>query len=147
MHLNFSDKCIDLIKRFEGLELEAYPDTGTGGEPWTIGYGHTGPDVFPGLKITELQAEQLLAKDLEKFEKCVNNSVRGNITQGQFDSLISFTYNVGCGALGKSILLRCLNNGDDMSAAQEFTKWVKAGGKTLPGLVKRRTAEMELFLS
>jgi lysozyme len=131
----------------EGCELEAYPDPGTGGDPWTIGFGHTGPEVKPGMRITQEQAEEFLRRDLAKVEKCVNNSVKGVITQNQFDALCSFAYNVGCGAFGKSTLLRYLNDGDDLSAAREFLRWNKAGNKTLPGLVRRRQEEMDLFLA
>lgn len=142
--MKISDVGIDLIKRFEGLRLKKYDD-GIG--IMTIGYGHR---ILPREsydEITESDADALLRKDLQTAENCVNNSVKGNITQSQFDALCSFTFNLGCGALGKSTLLRYVNDGNDMSAAQEFGKWVNGGGKPMPGLVKRRQAEMELFLS
>lgn len=137
---------IDLIKRFEGLELTAYPDPGTGGEPWTIGYGHTG-GVKPGDKVTEAEAEEILRQDLRKFEDCVNAYVAVPITQGQFDALVSFAFNVGCGALKSSTLLRLLNNGDSEAAAQQFIRWNKAAGRVLAGLTRRREAERDLFQS
>lgn len=135
---------IDLIKQFEGLELEAYPDPGTGGEPWTIGYGHTG-GVKPGDTVTEDEAEELLRQDLEKFEDCVNAYVFAPITQNQFDALVSFAFNVGCGALKSSTLLRLLNNGDTEAAAAQFGRWNKAAGRVLAGLTRRRGAERDLF--
>lgn len=135
---------IDLIKQFEGLELTAYPDPGTGGEPWTIGYGHTG-GVKPGDTVTEAEAEELLRQDLEKFEDCVNAYVSVPITQSQFDALVSFAFNVGCGALKSSTLLRLLNNGDTEAAAAQFGRWNKAAGRVLAGLTRRRGAERDLF--
>jgi lysozyme len=141
--MKVSDRGLDLIKRFEGCHLDAYVcPAGV----LTIGYGHTA-NVNEGDSITEDEANYFLKKDLETAEKCVNACVKGNITQGQFDALCSFVFNLGCGSLRKSTLLRQLNEGNDMSAAGEFMRWVYAGGKKLPGLVKRRTAEMELFLS
>jgi lysozyme len=142
--MNISDEGIALIKRFEGCRYETYLDMG--GVP-TIGYGSTGPDVQMGMQIDEAEAERLLRKDLETAEKCVNNCVRVPITQPQFDSLVSFTFNVGCGALGKSTLLKHLNDGQDDLAAREFVRWNKVRGKIIAGLTKRREAERDLFLS
>ena len=132
-----------LIKSFEGLRLEAYRDAV--GIP-TIGYGHTG-GVKLGDVITMDEAESLLQKDLRRFERAVESQINVHLTQSQFDALVSFTYNVGPEALRKSTLRRILNQGDYSGAAEEFLRWVKAGGKTLPGLVKRRNAEMQLFKS
>lgn len=133
----------EIIKQSEGLRLEAYLcPAGV----WTIGYGHTGKDVVEGMKITRGEAEELLEGDLEKFEKDILKMVKVGLTQNQFDALVSFTYNVGGGALKTSTLLKKLNAGDYMGAADEFLKWTKAGGKELPGLVKRRRTERALFL-
>ncbi|MBV8645110.1 MAG: lysozyme [Candidatus Eremiobacteraeota bacterium] len=135
-----------LIKEFEGLELRAYPDPGTGGDPWTIGYGHTGPDVHPGLTWTQAQADAALKRDLERFEKGVNDSISRALNSNQFSALVSFTYNVGIGALRESTLLKLVNAGDFTGAADQFGKWVNGGNGPLPGLVRRRTAERALFL-
>ncbi|AIS17521.1 hypothetical protein LT40_08970 [Pseudomonas rhizosphaerae] len=140
-----SSKGIALIKSAEGLRLKAYPDPGTGGLPWTIGYGSTS-GVTRNMVITEAQAEQMLAEDLVRFERIVERAVRVPVTQGQFDALVSFTYNVGEGNFTKSTLLRKLNAGDTAGAAEQFSRWVHAGGKVLSGLVKRRAAERALFL-
>jgi len=140
-----SPKGIALIKSAEGLRLKAYPDPGTGGLPWTIGYGSTS-GVTRNMVITEAQAEQMLAADLVRFERIVERLVRVPVDQGQFDALVSFTYNVGEGNFTKSTLLRKLNAGDTAGAAEQFSRWVHAGGKVLPGLVKRRAAERGLFL-
>ena len=139
-----SDAGIALIKEFEGCKLTAYPDPATGGDPWTIGIGST-KDVYPGLIITEEQAVDRLRADLEATERCINNSVRGTITQNQFDSLVSLVFNIGCGNFGKSTLLRRLNQGDDDAAAEQFLVWNKAAGKVMAGLTRRREAEQELF--
>jgi len=140
-----SPKGIALIKSAEGLRLKAYPDPGTGGLPWTIGYGSTS-GVTRNMVIAEAQAEQMLASDLVRFERAVERTVRVPLNQGQFDALVSFTYNVGEGNFTKSTLLRKLNAGDTAGAAEQFSRWVHAGGKVLPGLVKRRAAERAMFL-
>lgn len=140
-----SPKGIALIKSAEGLRLKAYPDPGTGGEPWTIGYG-SASGVTRNMVITETQAEQMLAEDLVRFERIVERQVQVPLNQGQFDALVSFTYNVGGGNFTKSTLLRKLNAGDTAGAAEQFSRWVHAGGKVLPGLVTRRAAERALFL-
>lgn len=140
-----SPKGIALIKSAEGLRLKAYPDPGTGGLPWTIGYGSTS-GVTKSMVITEAQAEQMLAADLVRFERAVERLVQVPLNQGQFDALVSFTYNVGEGNFTKSTLLRKLNAGDTAGAADQFLRWVNAGGKVLSGLVKRRAAERAMFL-
>jgi len=140
-----SPKGIALIKSAEGLRLKAYPDPGTGGLPWTIGYGSTA-GVTQNMVITEAQAEQMLAADLVRFERIVERLMRVPLNQGQFDALVSFTYNVGEGNFTKSTLLRKVNAGNTAGAAEQFSRWVNAGGKVLPGLVKRRAAERALFL-
>lgn len=131
-----------LIRQFEGDQLKAYLCPAGA---LTIGVGHTGSDVEPGQTITQAQSDALLAKDLEKFEAAVSRLVRVPLTQNQFDALVSFAFNLGAGALQSSTLLKKLNKGDYQGAGAEFGKWVKAGGKTLTGLVRRRAAEAALF--
>lgn len=142
-----SQKGIDLIKRFEGLELEAYQDIAG---IWTIGYGHTGPDVKPGMKISEREAEDLLKADLKPREQAVERLVKVPLNQNEFDALVSFVYNVGEGAFRKSTARRRLNNGDRIGAAEALTWWNKAtiGGvlTEVAGLTRRRAAEKALFL-
>lgn len=142
-----SERGVNLIKSFEGLRLKAYPDPGTGGAPWTIGYGSTGPNVKKGTVITESVAEGMLRHDLKKFEDVVNKNVHVQLTQGQFDALVSFTYNCGPGNFLKSSLLRDVNAGKFDDAADEFAKWNRAAGRVLPGLTRRRAAEADLFRS
>lgn len=139
-----SDAGIELIKQFEGLELKAYPDPGSGGDPWTIGYGHTGPDVKPGRVITEAEAEELLRADLARFEKAVAKLCPVT-TDNQFAALVSFTFNVGEEALRTSTLRRLHNEGDYDGAAAQFARWNRAAGRVLNGLVKRRAAEAALY--
>jgi len=133
---------LNLIKKYEGLRLKAYQDPV---KIWTIGYGHTGPDVKKGKVITEAEAERLLKQDLRKFEGVVNSKVTKKLTRNQFDALVSFTYNVGPEAFRTSTLLKKLNNGNFPGAAAEFLRWNKAGGNILPGLTKRRKEEQALF--
>lgn len=145
--MNISEAGVALIKSFEGKRLEAYPDPATGGDPWTIGYGST-KDVYPGLVITEEEATERLLDDLTTFEKCVNNACAGiPLTQGMFDALVAFSFNVGCANLKSSTLLRKLRSGDEDGAAQEFLRWNRANGQIMKGLTRRREAERDLFLS
>ena len=136
-----------LIKESEGCVLKAYPDPATGGAPWTLGWGHTGSDVTPGKVITQAEADRLLDEDVDIFERGVNRLVNVDLTQGQFDALVCFAFNLGLGALQQSTLLKLLNAGDYEGAAKQFQRWDKAGGKVMAGLTKRRQAESELFLS
>ena len=140
-----SQKGIDLIKRYEGLVTHSY--FCPAGYP-TIGYGHV-KGVKKGDVVTEAQAENLLKQDLKTFEQglCkMLNAEELNVTQNQFDALISFAFNLGLSALAGSTLWRLFIHGDIQGAANEFTKWIYAGGKPLEGLKRRRQAERELFL-
>lgn len=143
-----SDKGIALIRQFEGCKLTAYHDSvGV----WTIGYGWTQPvdgkPIRAGMTIKQETAERLLKTGLVSYESDVSRMVKVGLTQGQFDALVSFTYNLGARSLSTSTLLRKLNVGDYAGAADEFLRWNKAGGKVLNGLTRRREAERALFLS
>lgn len=143
-----SEKGIALIKQFEGCKLTAYQDSvGV----WTIGYGWTQPvdgkPIRAGMTIKQETAERLLKTGLVSYESDVSRLVKVGLTQGQFDALVSFTYNLGARSLSTSTLLRKLNAGDYAGAADEFLRWNKAGGKVLNGLTRRREAELALFLS
>lgn len=144
--MNASAQCVDLVKHFEGLYLKAYLCPA---KVWTIGYGHTGlkhkdGTVKAGRKITEAEAEALLMQDLNtKYAPDVERLVTVPLAQHEFDALVSFHFNTG--SLGKSTLLKKLNAGDKASAAEEFLRWTRGGGKVLPGLVRRRKAERYLF--
>ncbi|HAV1600026.1 TPA: lysozyme [Enterobacter hormaechei subsp. xiangfangensis] len=143
-----SEKGIALIKEFEGCKLTAYQDSvGV----WTIGYGWTQPvdgkPIRAGMTIKQETAERLLKTGLVSYESDVSRLVKVGLTQGQFDALVSFTYNLGARSLSTSTLLRKLNAGDYAGAADEFLRWNKAGGKVLNGLTRRREAELALFLS
>lgn len=137
--MNISQAGIDLIKHFEDLQLTAYQDAvGV----WTIGYGHT-ENVYQGQVLSKSEAEEFLQADMRKFELAVMKALQRAVVQSQFDALVSFTYNLGTGALMNSTLLKKINAGDD--ASNEFLKWVLAGGRALPGLVLRRMAERLMF--
>jgi lysozyme len=143
-NLTYSTKGLALTAQFEGCSLSAYQDqVGV----WTIGYGHTGPDVKPGLTITGAQAQALLAQDVSRAEACVNNVVAVKLTQEEFDALVDFVYNLGAGAFRGSTMLRDLNAGDFLGAASQFDRWDRAGGAVVAGLLRRRQAEAELFNS
>lgn len=140
----YSPAGLHLTESFEGLQLEAYQDSvGV----WTIGYGHTGPDVSRGMDITGEQAETLLAADVAWAEAVVNRAVKVPITQGQFDAMVDFVFNMGAANFVRSTLLRMLNAGDHSEAAEQLLRWNKAGGKVLEGLTRRRVAERAMFLA
>ena len=130
-----------ILKFFEGCRLTAYQDSvGV----WTIGYGHT-KGVHAGMSITQEEAEQMLLTELEEYEGYIEKYVTVPLTQNQFDALVVWVYNLGPTNFRRSTLLKELNSGNYTAAGKEITKWNKAGGKVLAGLVKRREAEAELF--
>lgn len=148
--MNASNKCVGLIKRFEGFRAGPYHcPAGIA----TIGYGSTRyadgtPVAMDDAPISEADAEALVMATLNtEYVAAVNRYVTAEISQNQFDALVDFCYNAGAKNLQTSTLLRCVNNGDFAGAANEFGKWVHAGGQVLPGLVHRREAEKELFCS
>lgn len=150
---------IALIKTFEGCAqlradglIAAYPDPGTGADPWTIGWGATGSDHFGGGKIgpgtfwTQAQCDARLAQDLERYAAEVAAAIgAAATTQCQFDALVSFHYNTG--AIARATLTKRHIAGDHAGAAREFARWNRAGGRVLKGLVRRRAAEADLYLS
>lgn len=146
--MKVSESGVALLKRFEGLELEAYQDIAG---IWTIGYGHTGSDVQPGMRITEREAEALLRRDLKPREDAVEQLSSVPLNQNEFDALVSFVYNVGIDAFRRSTARRRLNKNDRIGAAEALTWWNKAtvGGvlREVLGLTRRRAAERALFLT
>ena len=140
--MRISDTGIELIQEFEGLRLVAYRCPA--GVP-TIGFGHT-KTARMGMRISMESAEYLLREDLDTFERCVDRMVSVPLNSNEFSALVSWAFNVGCGAVAKSTLIRKLNAGDRAGAADELLRWNKAGGKVLAGLTRRRRAERELFL-
>lgn len=140
---NINAAGLKIIKDSEGLRLRAYKDAV--GIP-TIGYGHT-KDVKMGDNITPIKAEELLREDLVWAQEAVEKMTPPKTTDNQFSALVSLVFNVGAGNIKASTLLKLLRRGDIKGAAAEFLRWNRAGGKILPGLVKRRKKEMELFLT
>jgi lysozyme len=148
-----SEACTKLIQEFEGCARKqpdgsfmAYPDPGTGGDPWTIGWGSTGPDIKQGLVWTRQQCDDRFTEHLALFAEKVSALLGSTpTTQQQFDAMVSFAYNVGVGNLAASTLLKKHEAGDDTGAAAEFARWNKAAGKVLPGLTRRRAAEAALY--
>ncbi len=142
-----------LIKGFEGCAklradgmVEAYPDPGTGNQPWTIGWGTTGPDIHKGLVWTQGDCDRRFLLDMQHFVNQVTALIGHAATrQNQFDALTSFQYNTG--HLGGSTLLAKHVAGDFADAAAEFAKWNHAGGKVMAGLTRRRAAEAALYLT
>jgi lysozyme len=132
-----------LTERFESCRLTAYQDQV---RVWTIGWGHTYL-VSRGMMCTQAQADAWLMDDIAASEDDVNANVKVPLTQGQFDALCDFTFNLGRGALNNSTLLKLLNSGDKENAAKEFEKWDHAGGQVVAGLLRRRQADAEEFES
>lgn len=148
--MRVNQAALDLIKEFEGFEAKAYPDPGTGGDPWTIGYGTTGRagvgiDPKPGMTITEAEAEYYLQKGVDKFAKKIAPHITAPINENEFGAFVSLAYNIGPGAFRRSSTLRHFNAGNKARAAQNMLLWNKAGGRVLNGLVRRRKAEKALF--
>lgn len=141
---HISDDGLNLIKEFEGLSLTEYDDV-AGYK--TIGYGHLmSEDEFYPDGITEEFAEELLRIDIQEAEEAVEKYVDVDLNDNQFAAVVSFTFNLGGGALSKSTLLKKLNEGDYEGAAEEFPRWCYAGGKMVAGLQRRRAEEKALFL-
>ena len=139
----YSTTGLALTKSFEGLRLEAYQDVAG---VWTIGYGHTAPNLLPGMKISQADADAMLRADVSVAVAHVNSCVTADIEQHHFDALVDFCFNVGCRNLSQSTLLRKLNLADVDGAAAQFVLWVNAGGKRVEGLARRREAERVMFI-
>lgn len=138
---------LGLIHMHEGLRLETYWDHLAG--VWSIGWGHTGDDVYPGRKITEGEASELLRQDVITAERAIRHRVLVQLRQNEFDALVSLVYNLGPGEVlnpKTSTLKRKLDSGDLAGAAGEFTRWNTSGGETVEGLVLRRWREAGLWL-
>lgn len=178
MNMHVSSDGIALMHYFESCELVAYPDPNSPlgsacakrdlpmrayrkipgwsslkGDPWTIGRGHTGSDVFEGLVWSQELSDRVFAKDLGRFERDVASLVKVPVTQNQFDALVSFAYNCGSDidddtkpeGLGDSTLLRKLNAGDFAGAVAQFDLWISKGTTAEKGLRRRREAERAHF--
>ncbi|MCS4234426.1 lysozyme [Stenotrophomonas sp. BIGb0135] len=138
---------VSLIKKWEGCRLAAYPDPGSGGHPWTIGYGATGPGIKNGVTWTQAQADDRLALDVDRFLKGVRSVLKKPATDAQLGAMTSLAYNIGVKAFANSTLLRKFNAGDVAGAAAEFPRWNRAAGKVMKGLTNRRLDEQGVFRS
>ena len=136
------NKGIELIKHFEGCELQAYQ---CAAGVWTIGYGHT-KGVQPGDEWSEDHANHMLEVELEEYENYVSTAVTVPLSQNQFDALVSWVYNLGNGNLTSSTMLKVLNSGDYDGVPAQIIRWNTAGGKVLEGLNRRRQAEADMFV-
>jgi lysozyme len=158
--MKVSQRCIDNIKKDEGVRQRPYQCPAL---LWTVGVGHVIDPNHAKVPLAERKTlpipagwdrslsmeeiDEILRKDLARFEAGVTRLCPVKLTQGQFDALVSFSFNVGLGNLQNSTLRMKVNRGDFEGAAEQFLVWTKAGGKVLPGLVKRRTHEKEMFES
>lgn len=145
--MQVNQRGLELIKEFEGFRSKAYKCSAG---VWTVGYGHTSaagaPVVGPMTKVTLAQGEDILRRDLATFEEAVGSAVRVELTPNQFSALVSFCFNVGAGAFRGSSVLKAVNAKQFADVPRRLALWNKAGGKVLPGLVRRRAAEAALFL-
>ena len=139
--MHISDEGFDLIKHFEGCELEAYK---CAAGVWTIGYGHT-HKVKEGDTCSQADADRILAEDLEEFEGYVQEAVNVPLKQNEFDALVAWTYNLGPSNLRSSTMLKRLNDSRFDQIPSEMRRWNKAGGKVVNGLIRRREAGALLF--
>lgn len=156
--MQYGSGLVKIWDEFEGSKLVAYPDPITGGDPWTVGRGHTGPEVHEGTTITPKQSDDYFEGDMDWVVRAVNAAVKVPLTQNQFDALCSIVGNVGPGSKYKdgiiqlkngqpSTLLRKLNSFDYQGAADQFLLWISPGSSVSKGLLRRRTAERLLFLT
>lgn len=142
--MELSQSIKNKIKAWEGCRLTAYRcPAGV----WTVGYGHTGSDVIPGKRITQAEADALFEADINKFADGVTATLKGvRVNNNQFDALVSLAYNIGMGAFAKSTLLtKVMADPGNPGIRAEFARWTRGGGKVLPGLVRRRTAEADHY--
>ncbi len=142
--MQYSKNGLQLTEQFEGVSLTAYQDVRG---VWTIGYGHTGPDVVEGMIITQDQADDLLLGDIQTAVNAVSRLVKVSLSQSEFDALVDFVFNVGQSNFANSTMLRSHNSGDYDGAAAQFDRWSYAGGHQIAGLLRRRQAETAEFQS
>ena len=139
--MKISEDGLELIKKFEGCETTAYQDSvGV----WTIGFGHT-KGVEEGQTCSTEDAESMLANEMDEYEGYINNMVKVDLQQHEFDALVAWVYNLGPTNLGESTMLKVLNGGQFDRVPEEMNRWTRAGGKILEGLVRRRQAESLMF--
>ena len=139
--MQISEEGKNLIKKFEGCELEAYK---CAAGVWTIGYGHIKTAV-EGMKIDQATANELFDEEMGEYETYVNTAVTVPLSQNQFDALVSWVFNLGNGNLNASTMLKVINSGDHAGVPAQIKRWNKAGGKVLEGLIRRREAEALLY--
>lgn len=138
-----TERCVKLVKKFEGFSPVPYLCPAG---YWTIGYGKVIGKEYKDIRVTEEEAEKMLIEDLLKVEKTIKPMIKVNIHEWMLDALISFSYNVGCWAFKVSTMRKKINESRLLDAADEFMKWIFAGGKPLAGLIRRRKAEKSLYL-
>lgn len=140
------DMAVDLAKQFEGCRLHAYPDSVSGGDPWTVGWGATGNGIGAGTVWTQSQADIDLQNRMSAIGARIDELATVPLTDEQKGALCDFAYNEGLGSLQRSTLLVDLNAGNALGAADQFMVWDMAGGRVIEGLETRRDAERALFV-
>ncbi len=143
--MSAQDNAAALVRKWEGCRLKAYPDPASGGDPWTIGFGATGPGIRRGVVWTQQQAEQRLEQDVKRFVDGVRRLLQRPVTDKQLGAMASLAYNIGLSRFEKSTLLRLFNEGKVEAAGKQFGVWTLASGKRMQGLVNRRADEALVF--
>jgi lysozyme len=138
---------VGVVGGFEGLRQTAYPDPATKGHPWTICYGHTGPDVSPGVRKSLEECKALLVKDLDKHAEPLERCIKVPMSDSRYVAVLSLAVNIGSAGVCKSSIVRLLNAGEDKAACDAFLKFNRAAGFVMPGLTRRREAERRLCLA
>lgn len=134
-----------LVRKWEGCRLKAYPDPATGGDPYTIGFGATGPGIRKGVTWTQQQADKRLQQDVTRFVDGVRSVLKRPATDNQLGAMASLAYNIGLSRFENSTLLRLFNSGSTAGAAKQFGVWTMAAGQRMQGLVNRRADERRVF--
>lgn len=138
---------VTVVGGFEGLRQTAYPDPATRGHPFTVCFGHTGPDVSPGVRKSMEECKALLLKDLESAGGQIERCIHAPMSDRRYVAVLSLAVNIGGGAVCKSSIVRLLNAGEDDAACDAFLKYNRAAGIVMPGLTRRRQAERALCRS
>lgn len=145
MRSNAMAMAASIIRRWEGCRLVAYPDPATGGDPYTIGFGATGPGIRKGVTWTQQQADKRLEQDVTRFVDGVRSMLKRPATDNQLGAMASLAYNIGLARFENSTLLRLFNSGSTDGAAKQFGVWTMAAGQRMQGLVNRRADERRVF--
>jgi lysozyme len=138
---------VSVVGGFEGLRQNAYPDPATRGKPWTVCYGHTGPDVTPGERASLAKCKDLLLADLDREADGIERCIHAPMTDARYVAVLSLAHNIGVGGVCRSSVVARLNAGDVRGGCDALLHFNRAAGFVMPGLTRRREKERELCLA